>query len=789
MKKLNYLQVENYKEASEQILNSSENVSVISGGVDFIGNWKDQILPEYPDTIVKASSSQENDGIHKTDEGWSIGAQTTLNEFVNQSEIPVLADAAGSIASEQIRNTATIAGNLFQDVRCQYYHYTDFMGGCMTCNRKGGELCCAMHAESPRHSLFGGMETHLSPCREECPLGTNIPAYTEEIRKGNIRRAAEILMEENPFPMLLSRICPHPCETKCNQAKFGDGVSIHNLERFVGDYILRHRDEFYQKPARESGQKIAIVGAGPSGLSAAFYLRKAGHAVTVYDRNERAGGVLQYGIPHYRLPKQYLKQVLDSLEDMGIVFRMNTEVGKDVTVENLLSENDRVYLSTGAWKQPVLGIGHEEVAEFGLNFLNGVTRFVRKNLDGEILVCGGGNVAMDAALTAVRLGAKKVTLICLEQEKEMPASPEEIARCREEGVEIHCGWGLKEVVVDSDGKPLGMQSMKCLSVYDENHRFSPKYSDTELRLFEADAIILATGQRVDVSYLGENLAEKILTPRGLIGVDLLSGKTADPRIYAGGDAASGPNIASRAVAGGKKAALAICEELAASAGVTEMKAETKGVFKTIDPQGIALTQACREAQKPVRKRSLYEEDSQTPEYEEIQREAGRCLNCSCFAVTSSDLAPVLYLMDAEFVTTKRTLTAKELLASEKAALDVLEKGELLTQIHIPEPKFEKLCYERAQTVPGPDFSHVSLTAGITLEDGKVKDCRFVFGGVAGIPYEAREAAEYLRGKTFDFETVEKAASLAVKDACTFPESQEQLWEMKRLLRKACGERG
>ncbi len=783
MKKFNYLQVKNYKEASEKILNSPENVSVISGGVDFINNWKDQILPEYPDTVLKVLPSEETDGIHKTDDGWSIGAQTHLSEIAEQTELKVLADAAGSIASEQIRNTATIGGNIFQDVRCPYYHYTDFMGGCVTCNRKGGELCCAMHAQSPRHSLFGGMETHDSPCRQECPLGTNIPAYTEEIRKGNIRRAAEILMEDNPFPMLLSRICPHPCEGKCNQAKFGDSVSIHNLERFVGDYILRHRDEFYKKPEQESGKSIAVVGGGPSGLSAAYYLRKAGHAVTVYDRNEKAGGVLRYGIPHYHLPKEYLDQVVESLKRMGVVFQMNTEVGKDVTVEGLLEENDRVYLGTGAWKQPILGIGHEEVAEFGLNFLTGVARFLRKNIDGEILVCGGGNVAMDAALTAVRLGAKKVSLICLEQEYEMPASPEEIARCREEGVEIHCGWGLKEVAVDSNGKTLGMQSMKCLSVYDENHRFSPKYSDTEIRLFEADTIILATGQRVDVSYLGENLTEKIITQRGLLNADLVSGQTGDPRIYAGGDAASGPNIASRAVAGGKRAALALNSELA---GAGQTKTAAADGFKTIDPQGIQLTQACHEVQRPVSERTLYEEDADTPEFEVIQREAGRCMNCSCFAVIASDLVPVLYLMDAEFVTTKRTLGAKELLAAKKAALDVLKKGELLEKIQIPEPKYEQLYYERAETVPGSDFSHVSLAAGITLEDGKVKDCRFVFGGVAGIPYEAKEAAEYLCGKTPDFETVEKAASLAVQDACAFPESREQLWKMKRLLRRACG---
>jgi len=781
MKSFEYSRVNDYEEASRRIQDSSETAEVISGGTDFLNMWKDQNLPEYPDQILQIDKIEGADRFEKTENGWSIGAETRLSTLAEQDQIPVLAAAAESIANEQIRNIATIAGDIFQDVHCKYYRYTDFMGGRMTCRRKDGELCCAMHGESEHHSVFGGMRTHETPCSQACPAGTDIPGYAEELRKGNIKKAAQILMEANPFPMLLSRVCPHPCETKCNQTKFGDGVSIHNLERRLGDYILEHRDEFYCMPEKENGKTIAVVGGGPGGLSAAFYLRKAGCGVTVMERNPQAGGVMRYGIPHYRLPKHYLDQVTDCLERMGVRFQFNTTVGKDVQVQELLEEYDFVYLGTGAWKQPVLGIGHEEAAEFGLNFLTEVNRFLRKNIDSQILVCGGGNVAMDVALTAARLGAEKVTVICLEQEAEMPASPEEIARCREDGVEICCGWGLQEIAVDADGKPEGMLAKKCLSVYDENHRFSPRYSETETKLFPAQTIILATGQRVDISYLGEDLMKKLASARGLIDTDFMTGATNCDRIYAGGDAAFGPNIASRAVAGGRRAADTICAKL----GIEREDQKNRTVpFVTLDTQGISMTKACKELQKAVSDRTLYEEDAFTADWDTILQEAKRCMNCSCFAVNSSDLAPVLLLLDAEFVTTQRTISAEELLTSRKSALEVLEKGELLREIRIQEKSYESVSFEKTADTGGRQFSHISLAAGISGSKEHVEAARFIFGGVAGIPYEAKKAAGYLKNQKLCTETIEKAASLAVEDACTFQDNQERVWEMKRLLRSA-----
>ena len=431
MRKFEHINAESFEEASKA-LRSYEKAEPIAGGTDLMGTLKKEFLPESPQAVVNLKTIPDSAYIRDKGDSISIGAMTKLCDIEDsellKKEEKALWEAAKSVATPIIRNAATIGGNICQDVRCWYYRYPHAIGGRLMCARKGGDECYAVKGRNQYHSIFGGMKTGLTPCSAECPAGTDIPAYMQKIREDDWDGAAEIIMRVNPMPMLTSRVCPHVCQGKCNQCADGDAVSVHSVERALGDYILEHRDRFYKKPEQETGKKAAIVGAGPAGLTAAYYLRKMGHSVTVYEKMEEAGGVLMYGIPEYRLPKHYVRDLAEALTDMGICFTYSTEVGKDIQIEEIREANDTVFLDTGAWKQPILGIDGEKLTQFGLNFLVEVKAFMNRQIGREVLVCGGGNVAMDVALTAVRLGAQKVRLVCLEQRQEMPASAEEIAR-------------------------------------------------------------------------------------------------------------------------------------------------------------------------------------------------------------------------------------------------------------------------------------------------------------------------------------------------------------------------
>lgn len=409
MKNFEYESPISTQEAAELL--RKQNAVPMGAGSDLLGVIKSDLLQQEPEVIVNLKKIPELHKLEEKEDGLHIGATVTLKELSDNAFVkekwPAISEAAYSIATPNIRNTATVAGNICQDVRCWYYRYPNHIGGRINCARKSGNLCSAMMGENRYHSIFGGMKVTKTPCAGRCPSGTDIPGYMEELRKGNWAEAASILMRYNPMPMLTSRVCPHNCQLDCNQNTYGEPVNIHAVERSLGDYIMAHKSDYYKVPEKLTGKHVAVIGAGPGGLSAAFYLRKAGNEVTVIDRMEKAGGVLMYGIPHYRLPKHYVEFYSECLKDMGVTFQMNTEVGKDVTVEQLTQDYDLLYFGTGAWKQPILGIQGENLTEFGLNFLVDVNTYLKKAIGEEVLVCGGGNAAMDVALTAVRLGAKK----------------------------------------------------------------------------------------------------------------------------------------------------------------------------------------------------------------------------------------------------------------------------------------------------------------------------------------------------------------------------------------------
>ncbi|MGI6020484.1 MAG: FAD-dependent oxidoreductase [Lachnospiraceae bacterium] len=782
MKYFDYEYATSYDEAVSLLKGSNKGEkAVLAGGTDLIGVLKAKLLPEYPEELIDLKTIPDADSIIKEGNSVEVGALAKLADIEKNNLIKnsynALAEAARSVASPLIRNQATIGGNICQDVRCWFYRYPNNVGGRLECMRKGGAECYAIKGENRNHSVFGGMKAHLTPCSFTCPAGTDIPGYMEQLRAGDWDAAARIFMQYNPMPFITSRICPHPCQDACNQGCDGDCVNIHAVERSLGDYVLENMDKYYKAPEQETGKKAAVVGAGPGGLAAAFYLRTAGNEVVVIDRMEKAGGVLRYGIPHYRLSKDLIDKYVEALEKMGVKFQLKTEIGKDVQLDKLYADYDTVYLGTGAWKAPVLGLEGETLTQFGLNFLVEVNTYLKGAIGNEVLVCGGGNVAMDVALTACRLGAKKVKLVCLEKEEEMPAQDEEIAMAKEEGVEIYNGWGLDKVVTDAEGKVCGLQAKECVSVFDENHRFSPVYGDKSM-VIESDCIILATGQRVDIDFLGE-FADQMKTARGLIKADDVTGETNKEGVYAGGDAVTGPNIAIRAIAAGRKAAASMNKAMDAPAYPVFQKEQ----FITYDNEGVLVKEKHELEEAPLGQRTLVDEDCKSLSKKDAIEEAKRCMNCGCYSVNASDISPVLTMYNADIVTTKKTIKAKDFFTTELKAYDMLDADEVVKSIKIDELKGYTTGYYKFRVRNSIDFAITSCAYAIKVEGGKIADAKLVLGGVAPIPKEIPEVEAYLIGKTPDEKTAEKAAEIAVKGASPLAFNSYKVQEIKAAIKE------
>lgn len=752
---------------------------VMAGGSDLIGVLKEQILEDYPEKVVDLKTVRDGEYIKQDGDTIEIGALTKLCDIVKSDllneKAPVLSQAARSVATPLIRNVATIGGNICQDVRCWFYRYPHGIGGRMDCMRKGGKECYAVMGDNRYHSIFGGMKVHTTPCSVQCPANTDIPAYMERLREGDVEGAAHILMEANPIPMITSRVCAHTCQEQCNRCGSDESVSIHGVERYVGDYILEHADTFYRAPETETGRKVALVGAGPAGLSAAYYLRKAGHDVTVFDKMEEPGGMLTYAIPNYRLPKSYVKQVAAAYEKMGIRFRLGCCLGEDIQAEELEKEYDNVFYATGAWKRPVLGFDGEEFTEFGLQFLMEVNQWMNKKDRRHVLVVGGGNVAMDVAITARRLGAESVTLACLESEPEMPASREEIARAREEGIEIMPSYGVSKAIYEGS-QVTGMELMRCTSVKDENGRFNPQYNREETLTVSADSILMAAGQKVDLSFLGDKYG--LALERGLIQVDKDTQATSKTGIYAGGDATTGPATVIQGVRSGRNAAEAINRGYGI---MPERRREEK--FIHFDTAGVKEEHAVKDKELSAAERALDKEDSFTLTREEAAREAGRCMNCGCYSVNASDISPVLILLDAQIVTTKKTVRAADFFTTRLKAADMLDADELVTAVRFRIPEGYTTAYDKFRVREAVDFAIVSLAYAYRMKDGLIQDARIVLGGVAPVPMERKKVEAFLAGRKPDEELAEAAAELAVEGTAAMANNSYKIQEVRALVKK------
>jgi NADPH-dependent glutamate synthase beta subunit-like oxidoreductase/CO/xanthine dehydrogenase FAD-binding subunit len=749
----------------------------VAGGTDLLGILKDRVHSELPHVLLDLKLLSGLDGVEERDDEIAIGALTRLGDLeyhpVIGAAYSVLAQAAHAVASPQIRNMGTVGGNICQEPRCWYYRAPD---DAFHCTRKGGRYCNALTGDNRFHSVFGSMKVDTRPCTATCPGGVEIPEYMELVRAGDLDGAARLLLRRNPLPAISGRVCPHTCESECNRGCYDEPVSVRTVERALGDRVLEH-PELLGTPSPETGASVAVVGSGPAGLSAAYYLRSRGHAVTVYERAPEPGGMLRYGIPAFRLPKDILDRQIARLEELGIAFVCSTAVGDGVDYETLRGCHDATFVATGAWAVPHIGLDGEEALRQGIHFLTDVARGDLRELKPRVLVIGGGNVAVDVAVTARRLGAQRVTIACLEACGEMPALPEEVDEALAEGIELIPSCGPARLLRDGDGIT-GLELRRCLSVFDEACRFAPTYDDADLRVVEADEVILAVGQRVETQALA---AAGMPIDGGRLAVDQETQATSLDGVFAGGDVATGPATVIAAMAAGRRAALAIGQYLGRATGGGAMpgsgaargfdvgradpvdEGSGLGRMQTFDAAMLTPTGRCHVAALPANDRTLLDEDVPMVAIQDAIREAGRCFNCGCVAVTPSDLAPALVALDAVVVTTDRELPAAEFFAARSAGSTVLTSGELVREVRLPRRTDGwRSAYVKFRLRQSIDFPIASVALALEVVDGKVADARIVLGAAAPVPQRALAAEQAVVGRSVA-ELLEGAAACEVAD--------------------------
>ena len=401
-------------------------------------------------------------------------------------------------------------------------------------------------------------------CVATCPAHMGIPEYIRAIRNDDLNEGLRILYDTNPLPEICGRICTHKCETVCSVGSTGDPLSIRWLKRYIAD---QQPAENYQKileteNIQKNGKRVAIIGSGPSGLSAAHYLALMGYECVIFEKFPEAGGMMRYGIPEYRLPYDALDKDVKYIESLGVEIRYNQTVGKDITLDQLNKDFDAVFAATGLHlgrSTRIPGTDHADVYQ-AADLLRDITLGKELPVMEKIVVIGGGNVAMDITRTLARLqnqkfGKVSVIATSLESEEEMPADREEIVEAREEGAQVIPGWGPTSIKI-VDGKVVGLNVVKCTSVFDQERRFSPKFDESDTNFFEGDMVVESIGQGMDLSYISGEIKDNLkLDPRGRIVVDNYYQSSIE-WLFVGGDIIKGPDVIN-GIANGHKAAMGI----------------------------------------------------------------------------------------------------------------------------------------------------------------------------------------------------------------------------------------
>jgi len=406
-------------------------------------------------------------------------------------------------------------------------------------------------------------DTGTAPCKTACPAHIAVQGYLKLAAQGKYREALQLIKRENPFPAVCGRICNRRCEDACTRGTVDQAVAIDEVKRFIAQQDLDAETRFVPekvipKVDGEFAEKIAVIGAGPAGMSCAYYLAEKGYRPTVFEKETRPGGMLMNAIPSFRLEKDVVEAEIDVLRQLGVEFRCGVEVGKDVTISQLRQEGYKgFYVAVGlqsGGRLPVPGGDAENVIS-GVDFMRDVNLRDKKSLSGRVVVIGGGNIAADVARTAVRCGAENVSLYCLEGYDEMPMGEEDRSECERDGVAVYAGWGPREVSIEG-GKAAGVSFVKCLKVKDENGRFAPVYDENTVQVAPCTTVLFCIGQKAEWRELLSGTAVEF-DPNGTAKADPVTYQTAEADIFVGGDAFTGQKFAIDAIAAGKQGAVSL----------------------------------------------------------------------------------------------------------------------------------------------------------------------------------------------------------------------------------------